>query len=193
MIIPDWAMLVIAYLMGSFPSAWIMGRRQGVNLRMTGDGNLGAKNAFLSLGPVPGILVGAIDAFKGAAAVHLAQVFTQDPLVPYLAGLAVALGHDYSIFIRFQGGQGMAAILGALLMLQPWVTLFGVGIAGVALLVTSNWDLSWVLGLGTLEAVGLYLRWPLWQAALIALIFLTIGVKKVVDAPLRARIRGGQG
>lgn len=192
MVIPDWAMLVLAYLMGSFPSAWIMGRRQGINLRATGDGNLGSKNAFETLGPVPGILVGAVDAFKGAAAVHLTQLFTNDPLAPYLAGLAVALGHDYSIYIRFQGGQGMAAILGALLMLQPWVTLLGVAIAGVALLVSSNWDLSWILGLGSLEAVGLYLQWPLWQAALVALILLTIGVRKLVDAPLRAKIRGGQ-
>ena len=137
--------------------------------------------------------MGVVDAFKGAAAVHLAQLFTPDPLVPYLAGLAVALGHDYSIYIRFQGGQGMAAILGALLMVQPWVTLLGVAIAGVVLLISSNWDLSWVLGMGSLEAVGLYLHWPLWQAVMVALIFLTIAVRKVVDSPLRARIRGGEG
>ncbi|MGA2821275.1 MAG: glycerol-3-phosphate acyltransferase [Anaerolineales bacterium] len=187
-----WVLMGLAYLMGSFPTAYVMGRRQGVNLRLTGDGNLGTKNSFESLGPVPGILVGVVDAFKGAAAVHLAQIFTVDPLVPYLAAVAVAVGHDYSIFIRFQGGQGMAAILGGLLMLQPWVTMLGIAIAGVVLLITSNWDLSWVLGLGSVEAVGLFLHWPLWQAVMVALIFLTIGVKKLVDAPLRARIRGGQ-
>lgn len=187
-----WAVLGLAYLMGSFPTAYVMGRRQGVNLRLTGDGNLGTKNSFESLGPLPGILVGVVDAFKGGAAVHLAQIFTADPLVPYLAALAVALGHDYSIFIRFQGGQGMAAILGGLLMLQPWVTLLGIAIAGVVLLITSNWDLSWVLGLGSVEGVGLFLHWPLWQAVMVAIIFLTIGVKKLLDAPLRARIRGGQ-
>lgn len=187
-----WAMLGLAYLIGSFPTAYVMGQRHGVNLRLTGDGNLGAKNAFESLGPLPGILVGVVDTFKGAAAVHLAQIFTADPLVPYLAAVAVALGHDYSIFIRFQGGQGMAAILGGMLMLQPWVTLLGLAIAGVVLLVTSNWDLSWVLGLGSVVAVGLFLHWPLWQAVIVALIFLTIGVKKLVDAPLRARISGGQ-
>jgi glycerol-3-phosphate acyltransferase PlsY len=191
MTIPTWAMLGLAYLMGSFPTAWIMGRRQGVNLRLEGDGNLGAKNTYETLGPIPGILVGIVDAFKGAAAVHLAQLFTADPLVPYLTAIAVALGHDYSIFIRFQGGQGMAAILGGLMMLQPWITLLGIAIAGVVLLVSSNWDLSWVLGLGSVEAVGLYVHWPLWQAVLVAVIFVTIGVKKVVDAPLRARIRGG--
>jgi glycerol-3-phosphate acyltransferase PlsY len=184
-------MLGLAYLMGSFPTAWIMGRRQGVNLRLVGDGNLGAKNTFETLGPIPGTLVGIVDAFKGAAAVHLAQLFTGDPVVPYLTAIAVALGHDYSIFIRFQGGQGMAAILGGLVMLQPWVTLLGIAIAGVVLLVSSNWDLSWVLGLGSVEAVGLYLHWPLWQVILVGVIFLTIGVKKAVDAPLRARIRGG--
>ncbi|MCX6027541.1 MAG: glycerol-3-phosphate acyltransferase [Chloroflexi bacterium] len=189
---PAWLILVGAYLIGSFPTAYLVGRRYGVDLRRTGDGNLGARNAYLTLGRIPGVTIGVVDIFKGMLAVWLAKVLSSETLLPYLAAVAVALGHDFSIFARFQGGQGMAAILGGMVILQPREALLGIGAALLVLLLTRHWDLAWLIGLGGMFALGLYFERPVIQAMLVACLFLTIGVKKVADAPLRQHIRGGR-
>jgi glycerol-3-phosphate acyltransferase PlsY len=189
---PAWLILVGAYLIGSFPTAYLIGRRYGVDLRRTGDGNLGARNAYLTVGRMPGVTIGVVDIFKGMLAVWLAKVLSSEAVLPYLAAIAVALGHDFSIFVRFQGGQGMAAILGGMVILQPREALLGIGAALLVLLLTRHWDLAWLIGLGGMFALGLYFERPVIQAVLVACLFLTIGVKKVADAPLRQHIRGGR-
>ncbi len=189
---PAWLIMIGAYLIGSFPTAYLVGRRHGVDLRRIGDGNLGARNAFLTLGRSAGLAIGLVDIFKGMLAVWLAKVLNSEPLLPYMAAIAVALGHDFSIFARFQGGQGMAAILGGMVILQPREALIGIGAALVILLVIRHWDLAWLIGLGGMFALGLYFGRPVIEEMLVAGLFLTIGVKKVADAPLRQHIRGGR-
>jgi glycerol-3-phosphate acyltransferase PlsY len=189
---PAWLIIIGAYLIGSFPTAYLVSRRYGVDLRRTGDGNLGARNAYFTVGPVAGVTIAAVDIFKGMLAVWLAKVLSSEPLVPYLAAVAAALGHDFSIFVRFQGGQGMAAILGGMVILQPREALLGIGVALIILLLFRNWDLAWLIGLAGMFGLGLYFGRPVIQAVLVACLLLTIGVKKVADAPLRQHIRGGR-
>jgi len=189
---PAWLILVGAYLIGSFPTAYLVSRRHGVDLRQTGDGNLGARNAFLTLGWMAGITIAVVDIFKGMLAVWLARVLSNETLLPYFAAIAVALGHDFSIFVHFQGGQGMAAILGGMVILQPREALLGIGAALLVLLMTRHWDMAWLIGFAGMFALGLYFGRPMMQAILVAGLFLTIGVKKVADAPLRQHIRGGR-
>ncbi len=189
---PAWLILIGAYLIGSFPTAYLVGRRHGVDLRRVGDGNLGARNAFLVIGRSAGLTIGVVDIFKGMLAVWLAKVLNTEPLLPYMAAIAVALGHDFSILAHFQGGQGMAAILGGMVMLQPREALIGIGAALVLLLVFRHWDLAWLIGFAGMFALGLYFGRPVMEQMLVAGLFLTIGVKKVADAPLRQHIRGGR-
>ncbi|MEW6717668.1 MAG: glycerol-3-phosphate acyltransferase [Chloroflexota bacterium] len=181
--------LVVAYLIGSLPSAHIAGRYYGVNLRQLGDGNLGARNTYRVLGWNPAIFVGVLDISKGAFATWLASALTEDPLIPYIAALAAAIGHDFSIFIRFAGGQGMAAILGGMLVLQPHELLLGLGAVALCLLILRNWDLSWSLGMGSILVWGWHFGRPDWQLVWVAIIFVSIGLKKLIDLPLVHRIR----
>jgi glycerol-3-phosphate acyltransferase PlsY len=187
-----WLILIGAYVIGSFPTANLVGRRHGVDLRHVGDGNLGARNAFLTLGRSAGLAIGVVDIFKGMLAVWLAKVSSSEPLLPYMAAIAVALGHDFSVFTRFQGGQGMAAILGGMIILQPREALIGIGAALLILLILRHWDLAWLIGLAGMFALGLYFGRPMLHQMLVAGLFLTIGVKKMADAPLRQHIRGGR-
>jgi len=189
---PAWLILAGAYVIGSFPTAYIISRRYGVDLRRTGDGNLGARNAYLTVSHVAGVTIAAVDIFKGMLAVWLAKVLSSETLLPYLAAVAVALGHDFSVFARFQGGQGMAAILGGMVILQPREALLGIAAALLALSLIRHWDLAWLIGFAGMFGLGLYFGRPVMQAVLVACLFLTMGVKKVADAPLRQHIRGGR-
>ena len=179
--------LATAYLIGALPSAYLAGRRHGVHLRELGDGNLGTKNTYHVLGLKPALWVGALDIGKGALATGLAKTLSDEPLLPYLAALAAAIGHDFSVYIRFAGGKGMATVLGSLLVLQPVESLLGLGLAGLALLVLRNWDLAWSLGMGSTLAWSLYLRRPAWQSLWLVILLVSIGLKKLIDLPRQRR------
>jgi glycerol-3-phosphate acyltransferase PlsY len=181
--------LVSAYLIGALPSAYLAGKRHGVHLREVGDGNLGTQNTYRVLGLKPALCVGALDIGKGALATWLATVLSDDPLVPYVAALSAAIGHDFSLYIRFAGGKGMATVLGSVLVLQPVESLLGLGLVGLALLLLRNWDLAWSLGMGSMLAWSFYLRRPPWQSLWLVILFVSIGVKKLIDIPHARKVR----
>jgi glycerol-3-phosphate acyltransferase PlsY len=180
--------LIAAYLIGASPTAYLVGHRYGVNLRQAGDGNLGGLNTFHVLGWKPALLVGILDIGKGAFAAWLAKELSASEVVPYLAALAAALGHDFSIYIHFQGGQGMGSILGSLLYLHPAETLFGVALFLLCYLLFRNWDAAWVVGMVTIIGSTWYLGRPVWAIGLIIVLIATIGIKKWIDAPLARRL-----
>jgi len=111
-----------AYLLGSIPTAYIAGRLlKNRDIRMLGDGNMGAGNAFHQLGPGIGFSVGVMDAIKGALAILIAQAANLPQTVVLLSGIAAVIGHNWPIFLNFRGGRGEATTIGILLVLvtQP--------------------------------------------------------------------------
>jgi glycerol-3-phosphate acyltransferase PlsY len=182
-------LLLASYLIGAFPTSYLIGRRRGINLREVGDGNLGGLNTFRVLGRKPALLVSIVDIGKGALAAWLAHMLSGSDVVPYLAALAAALGHDFSIYIHFQGGQGMGSILGSLIYLHPFETLLGVGLFLLCYLLFRNWDAAWVAGMVTIIGSVWYLGYPLWEIGLVVVLIVTIGIKKWIDVPLARRLR----
>ena len=122
------ALLVVgAYLLGSIPSSWIAGRASGVDLTRRGSGNLGGTNVFRVLGWKWALPVVLVDVGKGfVPAWYFAGL---DPVgAPQLAlayGLAAVAGHVWSVFLRFEGGKGVATAGGVLLALAPVATAVG--------------------------------------------------------------------
>jgi glycerol-3-phosphate acyltransferase PlsY len=106
--------VVAAYLIGSFPAGYLLGRLWGVNVLDWGSGRTGGTNVLRSAGPIPALFTGALDVGKGALAIWLAGWLTGQPAVQVLAGAAVILGHNHSIFLHFRGGAGVGTSLGAL-------------------------------------------------------------------------------
>jgi len=125
--------LVAAYLIGSIPTGYIFGRAlKGVDIREFGSGNLGATNVFRVMGRLPGILVLAIDVLKGfVCATYIASFFlyispaARPELYRVLAGLAVIAGHNWTVFLKFRGGKGVATSAGVVIGLIPKVFWLG--------------------------------------------------------------------
>ena len=115
---------VIAYLVGSIPSGLIIGKLfWHTDLRKYGSHNIGATNAWRTLGKVPGIIVFLADSLKGQAGVLLGLSLVGTPLAAVIGGLLAIVGHSFSLFLRFHGGKGVATSLGVLTMLMGNVTL----------------------------------------------------------------------
>lgn len=118
-----WA--VLAYLTGSFPTAWLVGRAFGVDLRREGSGNLGGTNAYRVLGPAGGIPVILVDILKGyvPAAYFPAWDGAASAQLALVYGLLAIIGHVWPVWLRFRGGKGVATGAGVLIALAPFAAL----------------------------------------------------------------------
>jgi len=123
-------MAVLAYLLGSIPTGFLVGKARGIDIRTVGSGNIGATNVLRTLGRAAGSTVFLADAFKGwiAVAVLPRLVFLifgipqNTPNREYyqiIGGLAVVLGHNYTCWLHFKGGKGIATSAGVLTALVP--------------------------------------------------------------------------
>lgn len=117
--------LIVAFLIGSLPTAFILGRIKGVDIRLHGSGNVGATNAFRVLGKQWGFLCLLVDICKGFVPTYFIpyeffgfQTLSFDGW-QWCIGLMAILGHVFSPFLRFRGGKGVATSLGVLLAIQP--------------------------------------------------------------------------
>lgn len=113
--------LLISYLWGSIPTAYLAARTRGVDLRHFGSGNVGSSNLRRVIGKYPAALVGLSDVLKGALPVFLAFRTGWDLTAAGLIGLATVCGHNWPVYLRFMGGRGLAATLGVLFVLAPWL------------------------------------------------------------------------
>ena len=147
--------ITIAYLLGSIPSAYIVGRLlKGLDIREVGDGRMGAAAIFRRAGLAGGVIVGFMDLTKGAAAVLLAQYLGLPLPVVLLAALAVVAGHNWSIFLRFTGGKGALTMYGVLVSLMLWQFFIALALAGVAYLITHKTGMSTGILLGFLSLIS---------------------------------------
>ena len=124
----------MAYLLGSIPTGFLVGKAKGIDIRTFGSGNIGATNVFRHFGLVAGVLVLLADAVKGLVAVWVVprvcgylfgvphEILPREPL-EIIAGLAAILGHNFTFWLRFKGGKGIATSAGVLIALVPYALL----------------------------------------------------------------------
>ncbi len=119
-----------AYLLGSIPTGYLVAKAKGIDIRSVGSGNIGATNVFRMLGKGAGIFVLLVDALKGFVACHLGiwvahhnfppdSLGGRDEILAVLAGVAAIVGHNYTCFLKFKGGKGIATTAGVLMALAP--------------------------------------------------------------------------
>ncbi|MBF0565323.1 MAG: glycerol-3-phosphate 1-O-acyltransferase PlsY [Nitrospirae bacterium] len=121
-------LMTIAYIAGSIPFGLVIARARGVDLRKTGSGNIGATNVLRSVGKGSAILTLIGDMGKGAAIVAIARAAGFNDTGVGLVGLCAVLGHDFSVFLSFKGGKGVATSLGVILVYSPVVGLATLGL-----------------------------------------------------------------
>ena len=114
----------ISYLLGSIPNGLILGKAiWGVDLRQHGSKNIGATNAWRTIGKAGGISIFALDFLKGAVSAYLGLHLGGSELAGVLCGILAIAGHSWSVFLAFKGGKGVATGLGVIAALMPEVTL----------------------------------------------------------------------
>ena len=136
------AALLIAgsYLIGGIPAAYLGGRIQrGVDIRDHGNGNVGTVNAIRTLGLRSGLLVLAADAAKGAAVVGLGRLAGVSDYTLFAMAVAVTAGHNWSPYIGFKGGKGVAVIFGISLAMVPLQSVLAGPVVFVVYFVTRSW------------------------------------------------------
>jgi acyl phosphate:glycerol-3-phosphate acyltransferase len=140
--------IILAYLVGSFPSAFIVARlSKGVDIRKVGSRNMGAMNTFYKVGFWWGMLVLILDAGKGALAVAIAWQLTHTGYIQLAAGFVAVLGHSFPVFLGFKGGKGGATCIGVLIYIIPWGGPILLGVFGLILLITRFPTLSYSIAL----------------------------------------------
>ncbi len=146
--------IVLGYLLGSIPTAYIATRMAtGKDVRRLGGGNVGGLNVYREVGLLPAVVVGIVDFGKGAAAVAIAYwLLDVSPPFVLAAALASVVGHNWMVWLKFSGGKGMGAAIGSLFVLLPLYGYpIGLAIFFVAVLIpfiiTRNVALSMGVGL----------------------------------------------
>lgn len=189
--------IIIGYFLGSIPSAFIITRLvKGGDIRRMGGGNVGGLNVFREVGPWPAIAVGVVDLGKGAASVAIARWGLNAPeAYVLLAGLAAVIGHNWMVWLKFSGGKGMGAAIGALLVLLPLYNLslqLGIfaAIIIVPLVITRNVALSMFLGLVSLPIIVWFSTKSEYATIISVALLLVIVVKFLPTAIAALRKRG---
>ena len=115
--------IVLSYVIGSIPSGLILGKTiWHVDLREHGSKNIGATNAWRTLGKLPGFTVFVADLLKGMVGVYLGMLLVGTSTAMIIGGIMAIVGHSLSLFLKFKGGKGVATGLGVLIMLMPSVS-----------------------------------------------------------------------
>lgn len=131
--------VVLGYLIGSIPSAYIIGRLVGkIDLRPEGDGRISAAAVHRKLGVFPFVLVVIMDVGAGVLAVLIAQMLTDSQLPVLIAGFAAVVGHNWSVFLKFRGGLGATTTFGVLVTLVWWQFLLVAAVAFTIFLITKR-------------------------------------------------------
>ena len=154
------AVVLLGYLVGSFPSAYLAGRLMGgIDIRHVGDHNAGVVNVYREINPRAGLAVLLIDVGKGMLVVLIAAAFVSQSVV-LLSGVAAVAGHNWPLYIGFKGGKGLATTIGVLTMLMPQAMLILLAIAAVPFLVTRDTRLIGVLLFVPLPIVAWFMGAP---------------------------------
>lgn len=152
---------VLGHVCGSVPSGlWLVQAFHGIDIRNYGSKNIGTTNVFRTVGPKTAVLVLIADAFKGILAVGIMSYFFHNPLLDVVTALGALLGHNYSLFLGFKGGKGVATALGLLIFMMPKVAVASFGIWLVCVLLTRFVSLGSIMAAIFTPPLAWYLGYP---------------------------------
>ncbi len=140
-LIHDYWPVLLSYLVGATPFGFLAGKMRGIDIREHGSGNIGATNVLRVLGKPVGITVLVLDVLKGLVPVIIAKTVSDSSLLHIATAMAAILAHNYTFWLGFKGGKGIATTGGAILPLMPWALLTAV--------------IGWILVLKTTRYVSL--------------------------------------
>jgi glycerol-3-phosphate acyltransferase PlsY len=161
------ALVLLAYVIGTFPSAILIARANGVDIEAVGSGNPGASNVTRALGWRKGVWVYVLDAGKGALAAAMGLLVDGQPMA-YWCGAAAIVGHMFPVFRRFAGGKGVATGSGVLLVVQPILAPLAVGVWWLVTKVTGKAALGSVIAVALVPIGMVVMGQPRWELFAVA-------------------------
>ncbi|HGM3505502.1 TPA: glycerol-3-phosphate 1-O-acyltransferase PlsY [Clostridioides difficile] len=170
---------VVAYLLGNISTSYIVAKRiAGVDIRTQGSGNAGSTNVLRTLGKKAGAMTFLGDVLKGVIAVLISELTARlvgiDTLLAgYLAVICVVAGHNWPAVLGFRGGKGVATSLGAMLAVNPVITLMCLAVFILVVAITKYVSLGSVVGIGCSPIFMIIVKN---KAGLIVALFLTASV-----------------
>ncbi len=171
--------IISCYLLGSIPFGYIVGKLfKKIDIREFGSGNIGATNALRILGPPLASFVVLGDIGKGIFSIYLVQYFNIDNLlILTIAGLAVICGHDWSIFLGFKGGKGIATTFGVVFALNPTISILALIIWGVVVITTRYVSLASIFAVISIFIFTILFKQP-YEYIIFSAIILILGIFK---------------
>ena len=152
---------LLGYVFGSIPCGlWLVQAFHGIDIRKYGSGNIGTTNVFRTVGPKTAAAVLAGDMLKGIMALYIISKFTADPIIVAITALGALLGHNYSLFLGFKGGKGVATGLGLFLYMLPWGAVAAFSVWAIIVLITRYVSLGSIVAAIVAAATGWYLQYP---------------------------------
>ena len=139
-----------AFFIGSIPTGQLIAKSRGIDLKKKGSGNIGATNVLRTAGKWPALFTLIGDIAKGAAAVLLGRYLGVAPLQAGIMGLCAIVGHNFSVFLKFRGGKGVATSIGVLCVYSPQTGLFTIIIWLMTVLVSRYSSLGALVSFGML-------------------------------------------
>ena len=144
---------IAAFLIGSVPTGILIAKTRGIDLKQKGSGNIGATNVLRTTGKWPAVITLLGDVLKGAATVLLARHFGAGILFEGVIGIFSIIGHNFSIFMKFKGGKGVATSLGVLGIYSPQTALFTVILWLLTVLISKYSSLGALVSFGFLPVI----------------------------------------
>jgi glycerol-3-phosphate acyltransferase PlsY len=166
-------MVVVGYLLGSIPSAYIAGRLiKGIDIRDYGSGNVGGSNVWMHVAKWAIFIVGIFDVAKAAIPTWLGLRLFGMPVAIFV-GLAAIAGHNWSIYLGFTGGRGLSTTLGMLLVLFPIGSVYLLLALGIGRAIRKTAIFA-LLAVASLPVLGLIFEGPLMALASLAVLLLVV-------------------
>ncbi len=182
-------LIIVGYLFGSFPLSYLAGKSRGIDLRKQGTQQVGGGNLWRMTSRKLGLAIGIFDFLKGMLMVWIASLLDLDAGQQMVVGLAVIVGHNWPVFLKFHGGRGIATLLGIAIILpiindiSPWPTVIAAGVVIIITIIIRSSPLPVLLGAASLPLT-------IWlfgaeEAVIMAflVIFLIIVIKRLMAQP----------
>ncbi len=187
--------IIFSYLLGSIPFSYIIARwAGGIDLRTAGEGNVGARNVWHSVGKIYGFLAGFLDFSKGVIAWAMGRLLAIDSPYLWALGMAAVFGHAFPIFLKGRGGKGAATAMGFIFCFSPLALILAGAVMGLAFLIFRDFHWAVAPGMALLPILWITIFNKNWKdIALLMAMLLFLGLKRIIDQPYMKKIKAQTG
>ena len=184
-------LVIAAYLLGSIPLSYLTARSRGVDIKKQGTQQVGAGNLWRTTSRKLGLFVGIYDLLKGMLMIFIAWKVGLNASMQFLVGIAVIIGHNWPVFLKFHGGRGVATALGLIIILpsinyatistRPTIIFFAVAVAIV--IVLRRTPVPILIGLISMPITSAIVKEPLSLTLSYLVLLLVIVIKRLTAQP----------